>query len=68
MMCFFTDSSESRMNPRLLAESDKGMLSEPRIIEPGRETVGFKEDERGKRRASVLSCDGDEDELLTEVD
>ena len=56
MTCFFMDSFESRMNPRLLAESEKGMLSEPRIIESGRETVeGFKEDERGKRRASVLS-------------
>ena len=50
------DSFESRMNPRFLAESEKGMLWEPRVIELGRETVeGFKEDERGKRRASVLS-------------
>ena len=56
MTCFFMDSFKSRMNPRLLAESEKGMLSEPRIIESRRETVeGFKEDERGKRRASVLS-------------
>ena len=50
------DSFESRMNPRFLAESEKGMLWEPRVIESGRETVeGFKEDEKGKRRASVLS-------------
>ena len=40
------------MNPRLLAESKKGMLREPRVIESGRETVeGFKEDKKGKRRA-----------------
>ena len=40
------------MNPRLLAESEKGMLREPRVIESGRETVeGFKEDKKGKRRA-----------------
>ena len=32
------------------------MLWEPRVIKSGRETVeGFKEDEKGKRRASVLS-------------
>ena len=50
------DSFESRMNPRFLAESEKGMLWEPRVIESGRETVeGFKEDEKGERRASVLS-------------
>ena len=48
------DSFESRMNPRFLAESEKGMLWEPRVIESGRGTVeGFKEDEKGKRRASV---------------
>ena len=40
------------MNPRLLAESKKGMLREPRVIESGRETVeGFKEDKKEKRRA-----------------
>ena len=50
------DSFESRMNSRFLAESAKGMLWEPRVIESGRGTVeGFKEDEKGKRRASVLS-------------
>ena len=55
-MCFFIDSFESRMNPRFLAESEKGMLWEPRVIEPGRETVeDFKEDEKVKRRASVSS-------------
>ena len=38
MTCFFVDSFESRMNPRFLAESEKGMLREPRVIESGRET------------------------------
>ena len=53
------DSFESRMNPRFLAESEKGMLWEPRVIESGREMVeGFKEDEKWKRRASVLSSFG----------
>ena len=52
MTCFFMDSFESKMNPRFLAESEKGMLGEPRIIETRRETVGFKEDEKGKRRTS----------------
>ena len=55
-MCFFMDSFESRMNPRFLAESEKGMLWDARVIESGRGLVeGFKEDEKGKRRASVLS-------------
>ena len=50
------DSFESRMNPRFLAESEKRMLWEPRVIESGRGPVeGFMEDEKGKRRASVLS-------------
>ena len=50
------DSLESRMNPRFLAESEKEMLWEPRVIESGRETVeGFKEDEKGKRRAFLSS-------------
>ena len=51
------DSFESRMNPRFLAESEKGMLWEPRVIKSGRGTVeGFKEDKKGKkRRASFLS-------------
>ena len=49
-------SFESRMNPKFLAESEKGMLWKPRVIKSGRGTVeGFKEDEKGKRRASVLS-------------
>ena len=53
------DKFESRMNPRFLAESKEGMLWEPRVIESGRETVeGLKEDENGKRRASVLSSLG----------
>ena len=56
MTCFFMDRFESRMNPRFLEESEKGMLREPRVIESGREPVEcFKEDEKGKRRASVLS-------------
>ena len=56
MTCIFKDSFESRMNPRFPAESEKGVLWEPGVIESGRETVvGFKEDEKGKRRASVLS-------------
>ena len=43
------------MNPRFRAESEKGMLQEPRVIESGRETIeDFKEDEKGNRRASVL--------------
>ena len=55
MTCFFMDRFESRMTPRFLAESEKGMLWEPRVIESGRETVeGIKEDKNGKRRASVL--------------
>ena len=33
------DSFESRMNPRFLAESEKGMLWEPRVIKSGREMV-----------------------------
>ena len=55
MAYFFMDRFESRMTPRFLAESEKGMLGEPREAESGRETVeGLKEDEKGKRRASVL--------------
>ena len=50
------DSFEPRMNPRFLGESEKGLLWEPRVIESGRETAEcFKEDEKGKRRASLLS-------------
>ena len=50
------DRFELRMTPRFLAESVKGMLWEPRVVESGREMVeGLKEDENGKRRASVLS-------------
>ena len=55
MRCFM-DGFESRMNPRFLAESEKGMLWERRVIESGRETMeGFKENEKGKRRTFVLS-------------
>ena len=51
-MCFFMDSFELRMNPRFRAESEKGMLWEPRVIESGREMVeGFTEEEKGMRRA-----------------
>jgi len=50
------DRFESRMTPSYLAESETGMLWEPRVIKSRRETVeGLKEDENGKRRASVLS-------------
>ena len=50
------DSFGSRMNPRFLAESEKRMLWEPRLIESGRQIVdSFKEEEEEKRRASVLS-------------
>ena len=50
------DSFESRMNPRFLPESETGMLREPRVTESERKTVeGFKEDENGKGRASVLA-------------
>ena len=49
------DSFESRMNPRFLAESEKGMLWEPRVIESGREVEGFKVDEKGKRRACFVT-------------
>ena len=46
------DRFESRMTPRFLAESEKGMLWEPRVIESGRETVeGLKEDESGKKKS-----------------
>ena len=50
------DSFESRMNSRFLAESEKGMLGEPKSNRLGKEMVeGFKEDKKGKRRTSVLS-------------
>ena len=46
------DRFESRMTPRFLAESEKGILWEPRVIESGRETVeGLKEDESGKKKS-----------------
>ena len=49
------DSFESRMNPRFLAESEKRMLWEPRVIESGRETVeGFQEDEKRKSFCFVI--------------
>ena len=49
------DSFESRINPRFLAESEKGLLWEPSVIESGREMVeGFKEEEKGQKRAFVL--------------
>ena len=42
------DRFESRMTPRFLVESEKGMLLEPRVIESGRETVeGLKGEENG---------------------
>ena len=49
------DSFESRMNPRFLAESEKGMLWEPRVIKSGRETVeDFQEDEKRKSFCFVI--------------
>ena len=49
------DRFESRMNTRFLAESEKGMLREPKIIESGRETVGgFKEDEKRKEKSCFV--------------
>ena len=45
MTCLFMDNSESRMNPRFLAESEK-----PRVIESGREmAAGFDEENKEKR-------------------
>ena len=49
------DNSESRTNPRFLAESEKGMLWQPRVIESGREMAASFDEEKEKRRASVLS-------------
>ena len=49
----FWVKNESKV-PGRIREGD--VVWEPRVIESGRETVeGFKEDEKGKRRASVLS-------------
>ena len=43
------------MNPRFLAESEKGILREPRVTESGRETgEGFKEDKKGNRSVVVV--------------
>ena len=54
-MCLFVASSESIMNQRFLAESEKGILREPRVIESGTETgEGFKEDEKGNRCVVVV--------------
>ena len=49
---FFTDSFESRMNPRFLAESEMWMLREPRVIESRRETGGrFQGRRKGKEKS-----------------
>ena len=46
------DNSESRMNPRFLAESKKGMLRQPRVIESGREmTAGFDKEKKEKKES-----------------
>ena len=43
------------MNLSFLAESKKGMLWQPRVVESGREgAAGFGEKENEKRKASVL--------------
>ena len=52
---FLHDNSESRMNPRFLAESEKGMLWQPREIESGREMAAGFDEEKKERKASVLS-------------
>ena len=58
MTCFFMASSESRMNPRFLAESEKGIVREPRVIESGGETgEGFKEDKKGNRSVVVVQLE-----------
>ena len=55
MTCFIVDNSESRINPRFLTESEKGMLWQPRVIESWREMVaGFHEEKEKERRASVF--------------
>ena len=47
MTCFFVDRFESKITPRFLAESAKGIMLW--VIESGRKTVaGLKEDENGK--------------------
>ena len=55
MTCFFMDRFESRMTPGFLAECEKGMLFEPRVIERAK-VEDFKEDEKGKRREELLFC------------
>ena len=55
MTCFFMDRFESRMNPRFLAESEKGMLREPRVTESGRKR--WKVSRKTKReREELLFC------------
>ena len=50
------DKSQSRMNPRFLAESEKGMLWQPTEIESGTEmAAGFDEEKKEKSRAIVSS-------------
>ena len=43
------------MNQRFLAEAEKGMLWQPKVIESGREMAAGFDEEKEKRRASVLS-------------
>ena len=50
------NSFESRMNPRFLAEPEKGMLWDPRVFEWGWETVeDFKEDQKEKSFCFVVT-------------
>ena len=55
MTCFFMDNSESRMNPRFLAESEKGMLRRSRVIESGREMAAGFDEEKGENK-ELLFC------------
>ena len=52
---FFMDNSESRMNQRFLAESEKGILWPPRVIESGREMVAISKKKRRKKE-ELLFC------------
>ena len=45
------DSLESRMNPRFRAESEKGMLWEPRVIESGGKRIRFQGRRKGKEKS-----------------
>ena len=46
---------ESRMNPGFLAESEKGMLQEPKVVESGRGT-GKVSRKTKREREELLFC------------